>query len=129
MYKSKGYHRSVKCKPPCPAFEFGSLRQFSTTIITTTWLHPWVVLQVLSLDSIFTKFCTRQHFFISIFIFICLMFFCAENSLQYYVFTNPSSLVGCDTRSIFKWGFNKFSFFYSCCLTKAKETSLPYYLP
>ena len=45
----------------------------------------------------------------------------------------PSARAGYDTRSIFKLsltGFNsEFSFSYTCCLTKAEEPSLPYYLP
>ena len=49
------------------------------------------------------------------------------------IFTNPSTLAGYDTRSIFKWsltGWNsKFSFSKTSCLTKAEEPSLPYYLP
>ena len=47
--------------------------------------------------------------------------------------TNPSTLAGCDTRSVFKrslTGLNlEFSFSYTSCLTKAEEISLPYYLP
>ena len=46
---------------------------------------------------------------------------------------NPSTRAGYDTRSIFKWsltGLNsEFSFSYTSCLTKAAESSLPYYLP
>ena len=49
------------------------------------------------------------------------------------LFTNPSSLEGYDTRSIFKrslTGLNsEFSFSQTSCLTKAEEHSLPYYLP
>ena len=48
------------------------------------------------------------------------------------IFTNPSARAGYDTRSIFKWsltGLNsEFSFSKTSCLTKAKESSLPYYL-
>ena len=47
--------------------------------------------------------------------------------------TNPSAQAGYDTRSIFKrslTGLNsKFSFSYTCCLTKAEKPSLSYYLP
>ena len=50
-----------------------------------------------------------------------------------YIYTNPSLQVRCDTRSIFKWSTaglkSEFSFSETDCLTKAKETSLPYYLP
>ena len=50
-----------------------------------------------------------------------------------YIFTNLSARVGYDTRSIFKQsltGLNsEFSFSLGSCLTKAEETSLPYYLP
>ena len=50
-----------------------------------------------------------------------------------YIFTNPSTRAGYDTRSIFKWsltGLNsEFSFSLTSCLTKAEEPSLPYYLP
>ena len=50
-----------------------------------------------------------------------------------YVFVNPSALVECDPRSLFKrsiTGFNKeFSFSLIGCATKAKEPSLPFYLP
>ena len=49
-----------------------------------------------------------------------------------YIFINPFSREGYDTRSIFKrslTGLNlKFSF-YTSCLTKAEEPSLPYYSP
>ena len=37
-----------------------------------------------------------------------------------------------DTRLIFKWikaGLNEFSFFYTSCFTKSKESSMLYYLP
>ena len=48
-----------------------------------------------------------------------------------YVFTNSSLRAGCDTRSIFKrslTGLNsEFSFSQTGCLTKAKESILPYY--
>ena len=50
-----------------------------------------------------------------------------------YIYTNPSTRAGCDTKSIFKWGStglnSEFSFCYSSCLTKAEEPSLPYHLP
>ena len=53
--------------------------------------------------------------------------------LWFILFTNPSARAGYDTRSIFKWsltGFNsEFSFSETCCLTKAEEPSLSYYLP
>ncbi len=45
------------------------------------------------------------------------------------IFTNPSARAGYDTRSIFKrslTGLNS-EFFYTSCLTKAEEFSLPYY--
>ena len=47
--------------------------------------------------------------------------------------TNPSAWAGYDTRSISKqsltsWNL-EFSFSWTGCLTKAKEPSLPYYLP
>ena len=46
---------------------------------------------------------------------------------------NPSAREGYDTRSIFNrslTGLNsEFSFSLTSCLTKAEETSLPYYLP
>ena len=49
------------------------------------------------------------------------------------IFTYPSTRVGYDTGSIFKrslTGFNsEFSFSGTCCLTKAEEPSVPYYLP
>ena len=49
------------------------------------------------------------------------------------IFTNPSARAGYDTRSIFKQsltGLNsEFSFSLTCCLTKAEEPSLRYYLP
>ena len=49
------------------------------------------------------------------------------------LFTNPSAQAGYDTRSIFKQSLtslnSEFSFFYTSCLTKAEESSLPYYLP
>ena len=49
------------------------------------------------------------------------------------IFTNPSTRAGYDTRSIFKHsltGLNsEFSFSQTSCHTKAKEPSLPYYLP
>ena len=52
---------------------------------------------------------------------------------QLTIFTNPSSRVGYDTRSVFKrslTGLNsEFSFSQTSCLTKAEEHSLPYYLP
>ena len=51
----------------------------------------------------------------------------------FIIFTSPSARAGYDTRSIFKWslqGLNsELSFSYTSCLTKAEETSLPYYLP
>ena len=44
-----------------------------------------------------------------------------------------SKQVGYDTRSIFKWSFtglnSEFSFSLTSCQTKAKQPSLPYYLP
>ena len=50
-----------------------------------------------------------------------------------YIFTNPSTRAGCDTRSIFKLsltGFDsEFSFSWTSCLTKAEEPSMSYYLP
>ena len=50
-----------------------------------------------------------------------------------YVFTNPSSWEGCDTGSIFQGSLtclnSEISFSKTGCLTKAKEPSLPYYLP
>ena len=49
------------------------------------------------------------------------------------IFTNPSARAGFDTRSIFKrilTGLNsEFSFSQTSCLTKAEDSSLPYYLP
>ena len=49
------------------------------------------------------------------------------------LFTNPSARAGYDTRSIFKrslTGLNsEFFFSKTCCLTKAEEPSLSYYLP
>ena len=49
------------------------------------------------------------------------------------IFTNPSAWAGYDTRSIFKrslTGLNsEFFFSKTSCPTKAKEFSLPYYLP
>ena len=49
------------------------------------------------------------------------------------IFSNPSAQAGCDTMSNFKrslTGLNsEFSFSQTSCLTKAKEPSLPYYLP
>ena len=49
------------------------------------------------------------------------------------IFPNPSARARYDTRSIFKrslTGLNsEFSFSHTSCLTKAKELSLPYYLP
>ena len=51
----------------------------------------------------------------------------------YIIFTNPSVRAGYDTRSIFKRSLkvlnSEFFFSYTICLTKAEETSLPYYLP
>ena len=44
------------------------------------------------------------------------------------VFINPSARTGCDTRSIFKWSLATFFFFKTDYHTKAKETSLTYYL-
>ena len=50
-----------------------------------------------------------------------------------FIFTNPSTQAGYDTRSIFKrslTGWNsEFSFSYTSCPTKAEEFSLPYNLP
>ena len=52
---------------------------------------------------------------------------------NFIIFTNPSARAGYDTRLIFKrslTGLNsEFSFYYTSCLTKAEEPSLPYYLP
>ena len=52
---------------------------------------------------------------------------------NFTIFTNPSARVGYDTRSIFKrslTGLNsEFSFSLNSYLTKAEESSLPYYLP
>ena len=49
------------------------------------------------------------------------------------IFANHSARAGYDTRSIFKrslTGFNsEFAFSYTSRLTKAEESSLPYYLP
>ena len=49
-----------------------------------------------------------------------------------YVFLNPSTTAGHDTRSIFMRvtpGLNlEFSLSYTRCLTKANKLSLPYYL-
>ena len=48
------------------------------------------------------------------------------------IFTNPSARAGYDTRSIFKrnlTGLNSEFSFWTSCLTKAEEPSLPYYLP
>ena len=49
-----------------------------------------------------------------------------------YIFTNRVARAGYDTRSIFKRSLtslnSEFSF-YTSCLTKAEEPSLPYYLP
>ena len=49
------------------------------------------------------------------------------------IFTNPSSQVGYDSRSMFKrslTGFNsEFSFSLTSCFTKAEEPSLSFYLP
>ena len=51
----------------------------------------------------------------------------------FIIITQPPARTGYDTRSIFKrslTGLNsQFSFFYTSCLTKAEEPSLPYYLP
>ena len=49
-----------------------------------------------------------------------------------YIFTYPSTWVGCDTRSIFKLiltGLNSELSFSITCHTKVEEPSLPYYLP
>ena len=50
-----------------------------------------------------------------------------------YIFTDPSTRAGYDTRSIFKrslTGLNsEFSFSDTSCLTKVEQHSLPYYLP
>ena len=58
---------------------------------------------------------------------------CIYIYIYIYIYTNPSARAGYDTRSIFKrslTGFNsEFSFSLTSCLTKAEETSLPYYLP
>ena len=55
-----------------------------------------------------------------------------NNYLKPYL-PNPSAWAGYDTRSLFKLsltGLNsEFSFSKTSCLTKAEETSLPYYLP
>ena len=48
------------------------------------------------------------------------------------LFTNPSTRAGYDTRSTFKQsltGLNSEFSFKTCCLTKAEEHSLSYYLP
>ena len=45
-----------------------------------------------------------------------------------YIFTNPSARAGYDTWSIFKRSLTEFSFSQICCLTKAEEPSLSYYL-
>ena len=56
-----------------------------------------------------------------------------QKNIPTTIFTNPSTLVGYDTRSIFKQsliGLNsEFSVSWTSCLTKAEETSLSYYLP
>ena len=52
--------------------------------------------------------------------------------IEQIIFTNPSARAGYDTRSIFKrslTGLNSEFSFYTSCLTKAEESSLPYYLP
>ena len=50
-----------------------------------------------------------------------------------YVFTNPSALAGCGTRSIFKQSLtglsSEFSFSETGCRTKTEEPNLSYYLP
>ena len=52
---------------------------------------------------------------------------------QLYIFINTSARAGYDTRSIFKRSLKRFEFrvflFLDCCLTKAEEPSLSYYLP
>ena len=53
---------------------------------------------------------------------------------QIYIFTNPSSRAGYDTRGQFfkrsLTGLNsEFTFSQTSCLTKAEEPCLPYYLP
>ena len=48
------------------------------------------------------------------------------------IFTNQSARVECDTRPIFKRSLialnTELSFSWTCCLTKAKENSLSYYI-
>ena len=55
------------------------------------------------------------------------------HSYMISIFTNPSARTGYDKRSIFKQSLtvlnSEFSFSWTSCLTKAEETSLPYYLP
>ena len=52
---------------------------------------------------------------------------------MFTIFPNPSAQAGYNTRAIFKrtlTGLNPvFSFSKTNCLTKAEETSLPYYFP
>ena len=56
-----------------------------------------------------------------------------SNFYKLYIFTNPSTRGGYDTRSIFKWsltGLNsEFSFSWTSYFTKAEEISLSNYLP
>ena len=49
--------------------------------------------------------------------------------MMIYLFTNPSARPRCNTRSILTGLNSEFSFSQTGCLTKAKEPSLPYYLP
>ena len=56
-----------------------------------------------------------------------------EKYIYIYIFTNPFTRAGYDTRSIYKQsltGMNsEFSFSWTSCLNKAEEPRLPYYLP
>ena len=66
--------------------------------------------------------CLRDWIDVSVHVYVCI-----------YVFTNPSTWAGFDSRAIFNWsltGLNsEFSFSKAGFLSKAKEPSSPYYLP
>ena len=59
-----------------------------------------------------------------------IIFFFKEALTDLHIYPTPSPSAGCDTRSILKWNIaclNSEFYFWTVCLTKTKESCLPYY--
>ena len=95
-----------------------------------SWL-PYFTPELFSFSCIRLLVCFRVIFPNLLVEFSFIVLECSV--LSVFIFTNPSARAGYDTRSVFKrslTGLNSdFSFSYTCCLYRAEEPSLPYYLP